>query len=162
MNQFIEEKYQSKDVKINLKEDKKNQRTKNQIRIAILGGSTTDLIKNTISEYLAINNLKGIFFQSEYNQFYYEGINPSKKLKEFKPQVIYIHSSTANIEEFPIVGSSSKQVEKLINKTFNKYKSIWNNLTKKFNCIIIQNNFEYIPFSSLGNLESTKVYGKIK
>ena len=50
---------------------------------------------------------------------------------------------------------------KLINKTFNKYKSIWVALTKKFNCTIIQNNFEYIPFSSLGNLEGTKVYGKI-
>ena len=70
-------------------------------------------------------------------------IRLSKKLKKFKPQIIYIHSTTANIEEFPIVGSSSKQATKLINKTFNKYKSIWSNLTKKFNCIIIQNNYTY-------------------
>ena len=161
MYQFIEKKYQSKDIKISLKGNKKNLKIKNKIRIAILGGSTTDLIKNTLLEYLAINNIEGTFFQSEYNQFYFEGINPSKKLKAFKPQIIYIHSTTANIEEFPYIGASSNQVEKLINKTFNKYKSIWSNLTKKFNCIIIQNNFEYIPFSSLGNLESTKVYGKI-
>ena len=53
------------------------------------------------------------------------------------------------------------QIRKLIDKTFNKYKSIWSILTKQFNCTIIQNNFEYIPFSSLGNLESTKAYGKI-
>ena len=161
MNQFIEEKYRLKDIKISLKENKKNLKTKSKIRIAILGGSTTDLIKNTISEYLSINNIEGIFFQSEYNQFYFEGINPSKKLISFRPQVIYIHSTTANIDEFPSVGANSHQVEKLINKTFSKYKSIWNSLTKKFRCIIIQNNFEYIPFSSLGNLESSKVYGKI-
>ena len=160
MHRFLEEKYQSKDIKIDSKKNKKNSYAENKIRIAILGGSTTDLIKNNLSEYLAINNMEGIFFQSEYNQFYFEGIKPSKKLKAFRPQIIYIHSSTVNIEEFPTVGSSSKQVKKLINKTFNKYKSIWVALTKKFNCTIIQNNFEYISFSSLGNLESTKVYGK--
>ena len=83
MNQFIEEKYQSKDIKIETKKNKKNLYIKNKIRIAILGGSTTDLVKNNLSEYLAINNIEGIFFQSEYNQFYFEGINPSKKLKAF-------------------------------------------------------------------------------
>ena len=158
MNQFIEEKYQSKIKDIELGSKKRN---KNKLRIAILGGSTTDLIKNNLSEYLAINNIEGIFFQSEYNQFYFEGINPSKKLKAFKPQIIYIHSTTVNIEEFPAVGSNLKQVKKLINKTFNRYKSIWNSLSKEFNCTIIQNNFEYMPFSSLGNLESSKAYGKI-
>ena len=86
MNQFIEEKYQSKIKNIELGSKKRN---KNKLRIAILGGSTTDLIKNNLSEYLAINNIEGIFFQSEYNQFYFEGINPSKKLKEFKPQIIF-------------------------------------------------------------------------
>ena len=83
MNQFIEEKYQSKDIKIESKKNKKNLYIKNKIRIAILGGSTTDLVKKNLSEYLAINNIEGIFFQSEYNQFYFEGINPSKKLKAF-------------------------------------------------------------------------------
>jgi len=159
MDQFIEEKYQLRDSKINLK--KKKSHAKSKIKIAILGGSTTDLIKNSLNEYLAMNNIEGIFFQSEYNQFYFESINPSRKLKTFKPQIIYIHSTTANIEEFPKIGSNPKQVEKLINKTFSKYKSIWSTLTKEFNCTIIQNNFEYVPFSSLGNLESTKVYGKI-
>ena len=108
MDQFIEEKYQIRASKKN----KKNSNTKSKIKIAILGGSNTDLIKNSLSEYLAINNIEGIFFQSEYNQFYFEGINPSKKLKAFKPQIIYIHSTTANIEEFPVVGSNAKQVTK--------------------------------------------------
>ena len=109
MNQFFEEKYQSKDIKINLKK-KKNLHSKNKIRIAILGGSTTDLIKKTLFKYLAINNIEGIFYQSEYNQYYFEGINPSRKLKAFKPQFIYIHSTTENIEEFPTVGSSPLHV----------------------------------------------------
>ena len=84
MHRYLEEKYQSKNLKINSKKNKKSSYAKSKIRIAILGGSTTDLIKNNLSEYLAINNIEGIFFQSEYNQFYFEGIKPSKKLKAFK------------------------------------------------------------------------------
>ena len=76
MYQFLEKKYQSKVIKISIKGNKKNSKTKNKIRIAILGGSTTDLIKNTLEEYLAINSIEGIFFQSDYNQFFFEGINP--------------------------------------------------------------------------------------
>ena len=161
MNQFIEEKYQSDNKIYSRKNKKKNSFTKNKIKIAILGGSTTGLIKDSLSKYLTINNIEGIFFESKYNQFYFESINPSPKLKKFKPQIVYVHSTASNIEEFPSIGCNSKEVEKLINKEINKYKSIWNNLTKKFNCTIIQNNFEYLPFASLGNLESSKVYGKI-
>ena len=38
MDWFIEEKYQLKDVKIDLKKNKENSHTKSKIRIAILGG----------------------------------------------------------------------------------------------------------------------------
>ena len=106
-------------------------------------------------------NIEGDFFESDYNQFYFESIYPSQKLKKFNPQIIYIHSTACNIEEFPPIGCGDREVEKLINQLINKYQSIWNNLTKKFNCTIIQNNFEYLPFASLGNLESSKAYGKI-
>jgi len=160
MTEFLEEKYQL-NKKTNSIKTKKKSFTKNKLRIAILGGSTTNLIKNSLSEYLKINNIEGDFFESDYNQFYFESINPSQGLKKFNPQIIYIHSTTCNIEEFPPIGSENREVEKLINQLINKYQSAWNNLTKKFNCTIIQNNFEYLPFASLGNLESSRVYGKI-
>ena len=51
MHRFLEEKYQSKDIKIDSKKNKKNSYAENKIRIAILGGSNTDLIKNNLSEY---------------------------------------------------------------------------------------------------------------
>ena len=162
MTQYIEEKYQIINKKIYSKKNRNNNSViKKKIRIAILGGSTTALIKESLSNYLNVNDNEAVFFESEYNQFYFESIKPSVKLKKFKPQIIYIHSTSANIDEYPSIGCKNKDVEKIINREINKYKSIWNNLTKEFNCTIIQNNFEYLPFSSLGNLESTKGYGKI-
>ena len=129
MTEFLEEKYQL-NKKTNSIKTKKKSFTKNKLRIAILGGSTTNLIKNSLSEYLKINNIEGDFFESDYNQFYFESINPSQRLKKFNPQIIYIHSTTCNIEEFPPIGSENREVEKLINQLINKYQSAWNNLTK--------------------------------
>jgi FkbH-like protein len=140
------------------KDTKKN---KKKIKIAILGGSTTDLIKNNLSKQFTANNFKVDFYESGYNQFYFEGIKPTKKLKNFNPDYIYIHTSTFNIDEFPSVGANKQTTEKLIKKNLNKYKSIWSSIKKTFDCYIIQNNFEFPVFNSLGNLDSSKIFGKI-
>ena len=134
---------------------------KNKIKIAILGGSTTDLIKDNLQKLCWNSKLRAEFYQSDYNQFYYEGLNPSKKLIKFNPDFIYIHTSNINIDEYPKIGAGNKDVKKLTNKIFNKYKSIWLSLKKKFNGIIIQNNFEHLSLTSLGSLESVKPFGKI-
>ena len=146
-----------------MKKLKKNNYKNNKIKIkiAILGGSTTELIKNNLEIFLKDKNLDPKFYESDYNQFYYDGIKPSKKLKKFNPDFIYIHTSSINIDEFPKIESEKKQSEKLIESTFNKYRSIWINLSKNFNCNIIQNNFEMLSLTSLGNLDSSKHYGKI-
>jgi|TARA_B110001452_G_scaffold109446_1_gene90818 FkbH-like protein len=144
----------------NLKK-KNHKNNKIKIKIAILGGSTTKLIKENLEIFLKDRNLDPKFYESDYNQFYYEGIKPSKTLKKFNPNFIYIHTSSLNIDEFPEVESKKKQSEKLIENTFNKYRSIWTNLSKNFDCNIIQNNFEMLSLTSLGNLDSSKHYGKI-
>ena len=140
------------------KDTKKN---KKKIKIAILGGSTTGLIKDNLSKQFTANNFKVDFYESGYNQFYFEGIKPTKKLKNFNPDYIYIHTSTFNIDEFPSIGASKQTTEKLIKKNLNKYKSIWSSIRKTFDCYIIQNNFEFPIFNSLGNLDSSRVFGKI-
>ena len=145
-----------------MKKLKKNNYKNNKIKIkiAILGGLPM-VIKNNLEIFLKDKNLDPKFYESDYNQFYYDGIKPSKKLKKFNPDFIYIHTSSINIDEFPKIESEKKQSEKLIENTFNKYRSIWINLSKNFNCNIIQNNFEMLSLTSLGNLDSSKHYGKI-
>ena len=134
---------------------------KNKIRIAILGGSTTKMIKDNLETVLRKRNFEPKFYESDYNQFYFEGINPPQKLKKFKPNLIYIHTSSINIDEFPKIEFKLRESEDLLEKTFNKYKSIWTSLSKNFDCNIIQNNFEMLSLTSLGNLDSSKHYGKI-
>ena len=79
----------------------KNKIPKKSINVAILGGSTTDLIKKTLSKLMLANKIKVNIYESNYNQFYFEAINISKKLKSFNPDIIYIHITNKNIEPFP-------------------------------------------------------------
>jgi len=139
----------------------KNKILKKSINVAILGGSTTDLIKKTLSKLMLANKIKVNIYESNYNQFYFEAINISKKLKSFNPDIIYIHTTNKNIETFPRVKDSDAKISKLLKQNIEKFHNIWKSLTKEFNCTIIQNNFEFLNYSSLGNLDSSKNYGKI-
>ena len=139
----------------------KNKILKKSINVAILGGSTTDLIKKTLSKLMLANKIKVNIYESNYNQFYFEAINISKKLKSFNPDIIYIHITNKNIESFPKVEDSDAKISKLLKQNIEKFHNIWKSLTKEFNCTIIQNNFEFLNYSSLGNLDSSKNYGKI-
>ena len=74
--------------------------------------------------------------------------------------IIYIHTSNQNIEQLPSVKDNQKDVEKKLQNEFDKFKSIWVNIQKKFNCIIVQNNFEFFLQRELGNLDTVDYRGK--
>lgn len=129
-------------------------------RIAILGGSTTFDIKDILEIFLLSEGIKPIFYESEYNK-YYEDALFNKELELFNPEIIYIHTSYRNINYFPEISDSKEKVEELLKKEMKKFHSIWSILTNKYNCTIIQNNFEYPKNRILGNFERTSHIGKI-
>ena len=129
-------------------------------RIAILGGSTTFDIKDILEIFLLAEGIKPIFYESEYNK-YYEDALFNKELELFNPEIIYIHTSYRNINYFPEISNSKEEVEELLKKEVEKFHSIWSTLTNKYNCTIIQNNFEYPKNRTLGNFERTSHIGKI-
>ena len=129
--------------------------------IAILGGSTTDEIKNMLELFLLNNGIKPQFYESEYNQFWQDAMFENKELEQFKPDIIFIHTTNRNITNYPEIGNSIVEVEELLDKEFKKYKNMWMSLWQKYNCPIIQNNFEYPFYRILGNKDATANYGKV-
>lgn len=129
--------------------------------IAILGGSTTNDIKLILELFLLNNGIKPKFYESEYNQFWQDAMFENKELEEFKPDIIFIHTTNRNITNYTMVGDSYEKTEELLNKEFEKFKNMWMSLFKKYNCPIIQNNFEYPFYRVLGNKDATANYGKV-
>lgn len=129
--------------------------------IAILGGSTTSDIKLILELFLLNYGIRPTFYESEYNQFWQDAMFDNKELDEFKPDIIFIHTSNRNITTYPNTNNSQEEVNQLIDNEFNKYSSMWEILTNKYHCPIIQNNFEYPYYRLLGNQDAVFYYGKV-
>ncbi|MDR3258505.1 MAG: HAD-IIIC family phosphatase, partial [Fusobacteriaceae bacterium] len=129
-------------------------------RIAILGGSTTADIKDILEIFLLSEGIKPVFYESEYNRFNEDAFF-GEELEKFIPDIIYIHISYRNISQFPHRSNSKEDVNSLLSQEYNKYCNIWNTLKEKFNCIIIQNNFEYPRNRIMGNFDRISPLGKI-
>ena len=129
--------------------------------IAILGGSTTNDIKVMLELFLLDYGIKPNFYESEYNKFYEDAVFGNEELDNFKPDIIYIHTTNRNIMNFPNITKSKEEVDEKLEQEYSKFEIVWESLRKKFNTIIIQNNFEYPYYRLLGNKEASDIHGKI-
>ena len=130
-------------------------------RIAILGGSTTSEVKNMLELFLLNYGIKPIFYESEYNMYYEDALFGNPELDSFKPDIIYVHTTVRNIIEFPNINDSLGDIDLKYNNLINRFKSIWESLTSKFDSIIIQNNFDYPNIRLLGNKDVVDEHGRI-
>ena len=82
--------------------------------IAILGGSTTSEIKNMLEIFLLNYGIKPNFYESEYNKFYEDAMFGNEELDDFKPDIIYIHTTNRNIMEFPSMYDDEKTINDML------------------------------------------------
>ena len=156
-SEYIVKKKKSLKKKL-LEDDSKKFLEKN---IAILGGSTTSDIKLILELFLLNYGIMPNFYESEYNQYWQDAMFENKELEEFKPDIIFIHTTNRNIKEFPETSDSAEEVEVKIENEFNNFYVMWEHLKEVYHCPIIQNNFEYPFYRLMGNKDATSIYGKV-
>lgn len=130
-------------------------------KIAILGGSTTNDIKNILELFLLNNGIKPLFYESEYNQFYEDGMFSNLVLEEFAPDIVYIHTSNRNITEYPDMADSRERVDSKLDSIRRKFEGLWQHITDTYHCPIIQNNFEMPFYRILGNKDGSDYRGRV-
>ncbi|MCR4728727.1 MAG: HAD-IIIC family phosphatase [Lachnospiraceae bacterium] len=123
-------------------------------KVAILGGSTTAEVKNMLELFLLNFGIRPSFYESEYNKFFEDGMFDNPTLKEFAPDVIYIHTTSRNIISWPKATDNSEAAKAIANETYERFEELWNSLKEKYNCPVIQNNFEYPTYRLLGNADA--------
>lgn len=130
-------------------------------KIAILGGQTTQNIKLMLELFLLNYGIKPIFYESEYNQYYEDGFFPNKELEAFAPDIIYVCTCIRNINEFPCLSDEENTVEEKKKATISKFYGLWDALSQRYHCPIIQNNFEYPFFRLMGNKDASDYHGRV-
>lgn len=132
-----------------------------KLRVAVLGGSTTSDIIKVLELFLRDRGIIPEFYESEYAQYWSDAVFGTPELDEFKPELVFIHTTSRNIEEKPTVGEDETAVVGKLEREFSRYEKMWDALSEKFGCVIIQNNFEMPSERLLGNREVGVPYGRI-
>ena len=128
-------------------------------RIAVLGGSTTHDIVAFMELFLLANGIRPTFYESEYNQWWEDSVFGNPALDAFCPDVVFIHTSVRNIRTWPDLGAEPSETD--VGETVSKWRTAWESLAAKFHCPVIQNNFDYLPYRLLGNLDGTDFRGRV-
>ncbi|MCD8069562.1 MAG: HAD-IIIC family phosphatase [Lachnospiraceae bacterium] len=132
-------------------------------RVAVLGGATTDDIVKILELFLLNYGIRPVFYESEFNRFYEDGMFQNIALENFKPDIIYIHTSIRNINEneFPVMKDDRAVAAQKINDVYLRFEELWKHLSETYNCPIIQNNFQLPFYRLMGNKDATDYRGKV-
>ncbi len=129
-------------------------------KIAVFGGSTTSDIVGMLELFLLNYGIEPTFYESEYAQYFQDGMFPSKELLDFQPDLIWIHTTNRNIENYPVVTDSAADVDAKFDAEMGKFTALWESIREKFRCPIIQNNFEKPLYRLMGNRDCWDYRGR--
>ena len=130
-------------------------------KIAILGGQTTQNIKLMLELFLLNYGIKPEFYESEYNKYYEDGMFPNPELKAFAPDLIYICTCERNITDYPLISDDKDTVDSKKKAVTDRFYGLWDAISDRYHCPIIQNNFEYPFFRLMGNKDASDIHGRV-
>lgn len=130
-----------------------------EIRIAVLGGTTTNEVVDLLEILLLQSGFRPVFHQSEYGRYYEDAVLEPQIVADFKPDLIYIHTGSFNLRNLPPVSCTEEDLPKFVEAEMSRYRAIWDSLGNSIGCQIIQNNFELPVAAVLGNLDAVSSGG---
>jgi FkbH-like protein len=130
------------------------------LRVAVLGGSTTAELVSILDLFLLREGFDAVFYECGYGRFYEEAVVDNQALKEFKPDVVIIYTTSRNIQYFPEAAAEQATVEEKLGLEFERFRSVWEALSKELGCLVVQNNFDPPLFRILGNSDAVSDFGR--
>lgn len=130
-------------------------------KIAVLGGSTTSDVISMLDVFLLEQGIEAEFYESEYAQYWQDAVFSNEELDEFKPDLIYIHTTSRNISQKVNPALKKEECSEILEKEFLRFKTMWDKLDERFGCPIIQNNFELPAYRLMGNRDAYDSRGMV-
>lgn len=140
----------------------REQPARRQIRIAILGGSTSQEVALFLEILLLARGFAPIFWHSEYGRYWEDGVLGNGELDAFAPELIYIHTGSQNIRNWPELDATEDEAEATAKSEAARFIQIWEGLQARSHAVILQNNFELPDERILGNYDAVHPAGRVR
>lgn len=124
-----------------------------QLRIAVLGGYTTQPITQLLLPLVLAEGYWAEIHEATYNTFETEPLDPKSSLYEFKPDIILVATGSVNLTSWPAPGATEDEVSVLAERVRQAHVQRWASLTAGTGAQIIQHNFDPPSTRPLGRLE---------
>ena len=131
-----------------------------ELRLAVLGGSTTAEIVQFLEVLLLASGFDPVFYESEYDRFYQDAVLDSEALIAFRPELVYIHTSSRNIISFPSMSATELEHQEAVSRELERFRQIWHSIQDQIGCQMLQNNFELPLYAIMGNLDAVASGGR--
>lgn len=130
-----------------------------EVRIALLGGSTTSELMDFLDLFLLDSGIRAVFYESQYNKYEEDVLVDDTALRNFAPQVAIVHTTWINAR-LPDPFASKADVDAQLSAELARFEAIWTKLTGELGCTVIQNNFDIPLERSLGSLDASRCDGR--
>src|ERR1700752_4583730 len=71
------------------------------LRIAVLRGSTVNEVIEFAELFLLAEGFRCTFYESDYNKYYEEAVLVPERIVDFRPDIVYVHTSCMNLQAWP-------------------------------------------------------------
>ncbi|MGA2536909.1 MAG: HAD-IIIC family phosphatase [Terracidiphilus sp.] len=133
-----------------------------KIKIAILGGSTSQELALFLEVLLLGRGFDPQFWHSEYGRYWEDGALGNEELDAFAPELIYIHTGSQNIRNWPALNVTGDEAEEAAGAEIARFAQIWDSLQSRSQAVIFQNNFELPDTRILGNYDAVHPAGRVR
>jgi FkbH-like protein len=133
-----------------------------EVRVAILGGSTTNEVVDFLEVLLLDKGIRPVFYQSDYNRYFEEAVIDPSQLIRFRPDIVYVCTSSVNLHKFPPLDASESDVSECASAERARFAAIWNAMHQRIGCLVVQNNFELPSHRLLGNFDCVSPGGHVR
>ena len=110
-------------------------------RIALLGSSTTALLKPVLKALCFRDRIEAELYEGLYGSIVQEVLDPASGLGTFAPEIVF---TIENWRDLRLPAVTEKAAE-FVSTTVDRLKSLWNRLAERFHCHVVQFAYDYPP-----------------
>ncbi len=130
-------------------------------KIAVVCGSTVGDIQPVLELFLLSRGIRPQFFVGGYGLFYEDVVFNSGPLRDFAPDLLYVHTSSRNIRAWPHPADTPEAARQKLEGELARYEEVWR-AAQKLGCLVVQNNFEAPLWRNFGHMDAWDARGRVQ
>ncbi|MFQ5698558.1 MAG: HAD-IIIC family phosphatase [Myxococcota bacterium] len=125
--------------------------SRDRLRIAVLGGSTTIQLVELLELFLASFGIPFELYEAEYGIFRQEILTPGSLLDRFSPQLIVLATGAGDVGVRPGPGLGLEDAQESFERELEGWERLWERAGKRWGATVVQNRFDVPPYGVLGH-----------